>query len=226
MPVTGIAGTTSADQGQNNAMTLWEWLSLASLCLAGAASPGPSLAVVISASLSGGRINGLAAAWAHAFGVGLYAALTVFGLSAIIATSDRLFTALQTLGAIYLLWLAYGLWRSAHGEPSIKDTATAHASAAARDGFTIAFLNPKLAVFMLALFSQFVHPEAGSGSQATMVSTAFFIDGLWYTLITVAFTRGAWIEGLRKRAGAIDRVFAILLALVAAAILAQVAQAL
>ncbi|EAQ97714.1 LysE family translocator [Congregibacter litoralis] len=202
-------------------MTFWVWLSLSGLCLAGAASPGPSLAVVISASLGGGRARGLAAAWAHALGVGLYAALTVFGLSAIIATSDRLFVALQTLGALYLLWLALGLWRSADAAPTQED-GTAGARTAARDGFAIAFLNPKLAVFMLALFSQFVHPEASGATQAAMVLTAFFVDGLWYTVITLAVTRENWVRRLRSHAGTIDRIFAVLLTLVAIAILARV----
>ncbi len=61
-------------------MTLTVWLSLFTVCLLGAMSPGPSLAIVAKHSLAGGRVNGLATAWAHAFGIGIYAFITLIGL--------------------------------------------------------------------------------------------------------------------------------------------------
>ncbi|WOJ94404.1 LysE family translocator [Congregibacter variabilis] len=202
-------------------MSAWEWLSLASLCFAGAASPGPSLAVVVSASLGGGKLAGLAAAWAHALGVGLYAVLTVLGLSALLANAAWLFLGLQSAGAIYLLWLAWGLWRSAQSSTAESKPTIKSAAASARDGFTIAFLNPKLAVFMLALFSQFVRPDANIEIQAILISTATLIDGLWYTFITLMLTRKKWISVLKANGAAIDRVFAGLLALLALTILTR-----
>lgn len=204
-------------------MSFWEWFSLASLCFAGAASPGPSLAVVVRASISGGKRAGLAAAWAHALGVGLYATLTVLGLSALISRVEGLFIALQTLGALYLLWLAFGIWRSAQSAAESEVASVASAATSARDGFAVAFLNPKLAVFMLALFSQFLRPDASLTQQCILIATVTLIDGSWYTLITVAFSRDKWTQALRRNAGRIDRVFAVLLALVAVVILSRVA---
>ncbi|MFK7831027.1 MAG: LysE family translocator [Congregibacter sp.] len=203
-------------------MNLPEWLSLAGLCVAGAASPGASLAVVVAANVSGQRVAGLAAAWAHAFGVGLYAALTVIGLGAIVTTNQTVFTGLQCIGAFYLLWLAFGMWcsatsdRTASAKPSVAATRTL---LAARDGFAVAFLNPKLAVFMLALFSQFIKPDAGRWDGALMIATATVIDGLWYTLVTLMLHRGNWIARLQNNAAALDRVFGALLAGVACLIL-------
>ncbi|MFT4769553.1 MAG: threonine/homoserine/homoserine lactone efflux protein [Glaciecola sp.] len=202
-------------------MSFWEWLSLAGLCLAGAASPGPSLAVVVSASVGGGKRSGLAAAWAHAFGVGLYAALTVLGLTALLASAGSLFISFQSAGAIYLLWLAWGLWHSAQPTSMRGEDTVASTVSSARNGFAIAFLNPKLAIFMLALFSQFVRPEASTMTQAALIATATLIDGLWYTLITLVLTRGKWIEVLRNNGHKIDRLFAVLLATVALVILAR-----
>ncbi|WP_439108013.1 LysE family translocator [Congregibacter sp.] len=205
-------------------MSFWEWLGLASLCLAGAASPGPSLAVVVSASLNGGKLSGLAASWAHAAGVGIYAGITVLGLGTLLSAGTGVFLVLQSAGALYLLWLALGLWRSAQSPAANSEQAVAKVGMAARDGFAIAFLNPKLAVFMLALFSQFVRPDASASSQLALVATALFIDGLWYTLITLVFSRGKWIDTLRENASRIDRVFALLLTMVAAVILTRALQ--
>jgi threonine/homoserine/homoserine lactone efflux protein len=204
-------------------MTIWELLTLASVCLAGAASPGPSLAVVVGASLRGGRSAGLLASWAHACGVALYAAITVLGINALITQSPVIFSALQIGGALYLLYMAARLWRST-GTTPLSDEGDGPQSGswvAARDGFTIAFLNPKLAVFMLALFSQFIRPEATLGTHWVLVAIAGLIDGLWYSFITLAVTAGPWIETLRRNGARIDRSFAALLTAVALFILVR-----
>ncbi|HKI74867.1 MAG TPA: LysE family transporter, partial [Pseudomonadales bacterium] len=65
-------------------MTLAVWLSACVVCALGAMSPGPSLAVVIRNTVSNGGREGVATAWAHAVGVGLYALATTFGLAALI----------------------------------------------------------------------------------------------------------------------------------------------
>src|SRR6056297_690961 len=65
-------------------MPLSLWFSLAAVCAMGAMSPGPSLALVLRHTLGGGRLPGIAAALAHALGVGFYALLTVWGLGALI----------------------------------------------------------------------------------------------------------------------------------------------
>ena len=200
-------------------MSFWEWISLAGICFAGAASPGPSLAVVLGAVISGGRTHGVIAAWAHATGVGLYATLTVFGISTVITLIPGLFRGIQVAGALYLLWLAAKLLRST-GDPVDPGREIAgRAFGAARDGFAVAFLNPKLAVFMLALFSQFIKPDASIATTALLIGTATTVDGVWYTLITVLVGQQRWLDVLRRNAGLMDRVFGVLIAAVALSIL-------
>ncbi len=86
-------------------MTLAAWLSLLGICLLGAMSPGPSLAVVIRNTVAGGRRGGLATALSHGLGVGVYALATALGLATLIATRETLFTGLTLAGSAYLLWL-------------------------------------------------------------------------------------------------------------------------
>lgn len=201
-------------------MNVVEWLPLASACLAGAASPGPSLAVVLANTMAGGRAAGLLTAWAHAMGVGLYAAVTVFGLASLVTEYPTLYRGMQVGGALYLLWMAHGLLLS-EASTMTSEAAGAHSTSALRDGFTIAFLNPKLAVFMLALFSQFVSPDASLAVALLLVATATLIDGLWYSAVTLLLSRRGWLDALRSRAGAIDRVFGMLLAGIALYILTE-----
>ncbi|MEM1403006.1 MAG: LysE family translocator [Pseudomonadota bacterium] len=201
-------------------MTWLEWITLAGLCWAGAASPGPSLAVVLSACRQGGRSAGLLAAWAHAVGVGLYAGLTVLGFSALLARLPALFIVIQLAGATYLLWMAAKLWFAAATTKEDEED-TGASMTAMRDGFAVAFLNPKLAVFMLALFSQFVQPGAPLDVNAQLVGTAFAVDGIWYSLIALLFTRDGWLAALKRNAQRVDRAFAIALAALALYIASQ-----
>jgi threonine/homoserine/homoserine lactone efflux protein len=72
-------------------MTFSVWLSLFAICLLGAMFPGPSLVMVSKHTLAGGRVNGLAAAWVHAIGIGIYALITIVGLAVVLQQSPILF---------------------------------------------------------------------------------------------------------------------------------------
>jgi threonine/homoserine/homoserine lactone efflux protein len=78
-----------------------------------------------------------------------------------------------------------------------------------RDGFFIAFLNPKTGVFFLALFSQFIRPENSALQSTIMVMTAFWVDALWYVLVSfvVLHTRIKFI--LIKKLAHIDLIAGI-----------------
>lgn len=198
-------------------MTLGTWLSVAAICLIGAMSPGPSLAVVVRRTIRNSRAHGLAAAAAHALGVGCYALLTTLGLAVVIAGNAVLYRIVALAGALYLLWLGVNALR-ASGGVSLDPGAAVRATLpqAAREGFLIAFLNPKIAVFFLALFSQFVRPGMSSGDHALLSLTATVIDGGWYALVALVLSRSGVLERLRRRAYWIDRLTgAILIGLAA-----------
>ncbi|MBK5967332.1 MULTISPECIES: LysE family translocator [Thiorhodovibrio] len=194
-------------------MSLSIWLSLALLCLLGAMTPGPSLAVVLGTTWQGGRAAGLAVALSHGAAVGLYALLTVAGLAALLVAAPGLFTGLQLASAGYLLYLAYTALRQGTGLPvaeagsrELKSTATA-----ARDGFLIAFLNPKLAIFMLALFAPFVSADQSLAAKAVLVLTIGGIDALWYSLVVLVVVRGGLLPLLARNAARVARFYALLL---------------
>ena len=195
-------------------MDLTQWLSLATVCLLGAMSPGPSLAVVLKATLGGGSTAGYASALAHGAGVALYGLLTVAGLAVLITSSPALFLVLQLAGAVYLVYLGVRSLRST-GESAPETPTSLGSAGAATSGFLVAFLNPKLAVFMLALFSQFVHPEAAWSEQAVLVSTVGGIDMSWYSLVVVLASSGNWIERLRRHKPRLDLGMGALLLLLA-----------
>jgi threonine/homoserine/homoserine lactone efflux protein len=194
-------------------MTLGAWFSLALLCALGAMTPGPSLAVVLGNMLRGGRGAGLAAALAHGLAVGLYAVLTVAGLAALLTASPKLFALLQLAAAGYLVFLAGSALRqrAAMTPPTGGTISGKRLVMAARDGFMIAFLNPKLAVFMLALFAPFIAADQGLGAKALLVLTIGGIDALWYSTVVLVMVRSGLLEALERHTVFVGRIYAALL---------------
>lgn len=192
-------------------MTLLDWLSLAAVCLLGAMSPGPSLAVVVRHTLQTGPSAGAAAALAHGFGVALYAVAVVSGLAVLITTSPTIYTAIQWAGAGFLAYLGIQALVSKPGGPDEPAQSVNRSGSAALHGFSIAFLNPKLAIFFLALFSQFLDPGASLVDKAIMVVTMGAIDAGWYLTVAVLLGRPALLPRLQASRHIIDRVFGVLL---------------
>jgi threonine/homoserine/homoserine lactone efflux protein len=190
------------------------WLTVLSICVLGAMSPGPSLALVLRHTLGGGRRNGSLAALAHGAGIGLYALLSISGLALLITASPAVFSAFQWAGAAYLAWLGIRglLARAAAGDASTEEQS---GSSAIRDGFLIAFLNPKIAVFFIALFSQVIGSETPWATRLLFAGTAWFIDTVWYLLVAWLFSVPRWLDRLRRNAVWFERLFGLILLVLA-----------
>lgn len=179
-------------------MELTAWLSLAAICILGAMTPGPSLAMVLKHTVAGGRLNGIVTSIMHGLGVSLYALLTVLGMAVIIKETPWLFNLIKYAGAGFLLWLAFKAFTAKSSLSNIQQSKiSVSLKQSAWQGFMIAFLNPKLAIFFLALFSQFFDAQASWQQKSLMVATVGGIDTLWYCLIAVLLSHSLLIDKLR-----------------------------
>jgi len=182
-------------------------------------SPGPSLAVVLQQTLRGGRKTGFIAAVTHGLGIGLYALLCISGIAVMITTSPVLFTGLQWLGAGYLVWIGIkGLRARAGADTNLVDAPTT--GSAARDGFLVVFLNPKVAVFFIALFSQVIGSETSWLEKLAYAATAMIIDMTWYIIVAWSFSNPRWLGYLQKNVVWLDRVFGVILIALAVRLMA------
>lgn len=201
-------------------MDFFAWVSLFFICLLGAMSPGPSLAVVIKNTLANGKISGLLTSWAHAFGIGVYALLTMLGLAVILEQNPTLYRFISYGGALYLAWLGWNALRSRGGIANkIEKGETKAHLASMRDGILISILNPKIALFFIALFSQFITPDVGISGQIITVLTPFLTDGVWYSVVVLALLTPKILEKLRQNAAIIDKIIGVMLILLALKIL-------
>ena len=183
---------------------------MVSICLLGAMSPGPSLAVVLKQTIGGGRKHGMLAAVTHGLGIGLYALLCISGIAVMITASPMLFAALQWTGAGYLVWIGIkGLRAKANQNSVLADPPTT--GSAARDGFLVVFLNPKVALFFIALFSQVIGSETSWLEKLIFAATAMFIDMAWYAIVAWSFSNPRWLGYLQQNVVWLERVFGVIL---------------
>ena len=203
-------------------MSAETWLLLSLTLFAGAASPGPSLALVVRTALAHGRLAGVIVALAHGLGVGLYALLIVVGVAEVISRTSWAMGALQVGGVIFLGYLSSLMIRggiASIGQPADEDmTATnmyqleqPHLATFLREGFLIVFLNPKVLVFFLAIFSQFLTPTQSLTTQFAAAALAATIDGLWYALIATLVSVSAVHRALSRFSGYLDIGFGLCL---------------
>lgn len=193
-------------------MELTSWLALAAICVMGAISPGPSLALIIRNTVQGGQGHGVATALGHGLGVGIYALVTALGLSILITQTPILFDLVRYGGAAFLAWLGVKalLARPASGDAS-EEVHRLRGRQGAFEGFMVAFLNPQLAVFFIALFSQFVRADTSWGDGGIMMLTAGGIDAIWYVLVALVLSRGPVLAWLKAKSFVIDKVSGLVL---------------
>lgn len=192
-------------------MTLTTWLSLVAICCLGTISPGPSLAVILRHTVSNGRSHGIFAAITHAIGVAAWAMLTIWGLALLVTETPILYKLLTYAGAAYLAWMGIKAIRAATGSQLGIEKEKATLSEAARDGAMVSLLNPKLAIFFIALFSQFISADLNIFDKSVMIATVASIDIIWFIFVAVVLSHSRVINTLQKQSDNINKVSGIVL---------------
>ena len=136
-------------------MTFFTWCQFALVCLLGAMSPGPSLALIIHNSINKNRVSGIIAAIAHGLGIFVYATITVLVLEFILENSEKIFFIIQIFGSIFLIFLGL-IFLLKKNNKNLSDNNEVNSNSFAQ-GFIIAIINPKILVWFVAIYSQFIN---------------------------------------------------------------------
>ncbi|WP_336995411.1 LysE family translocator [Leclercia sp. UBA7405] len=146
-------------------------------------TPGPDIAYVVGQSVANGRRAGVISAAGVALGSCTHAVASAVGLTALIAASPLMFTVIKYLGAAYLMYLGSKMILGTLSKKKAKDTARPtikpllHPYSLLSKGFITTLTNPKVLLFFISFFPQFVSP--GGEHQAV----SFLLLGLVYALI-------------------------------------------
>jgi threonine/homoserine/homoserine lactone efflux protein len=156
-----------------------------------AISPGPDNIFVLTQSIVNGKKFGLATVFGLISGCLVHTTLLAFGISAVIKESENLFTGIKVLGAIYLIFLAYKVYKSdatiTFSEENVSKKTTRQLF---KEGFIMNVLNPKVSIFFLAFFPGFLFSDT--------INTVFqfYVLGIIFMLVSlVIFSMIAILAG-------------------------------
>jgi threonine/homoserine/homoserine lactone efflux protein len=172
-------------------------------------TPGVATALVIRSTISGGRRAAFATTLGNSAGVLAWALMAAVGIAAVVAASVTAFTIVKIAGAVVLLAMGLHSVLSKHEAPQ-PHPASRHRSAF-RDGLVTSLANPKLAVFFVALFPQFVPDHHAVLPLAVAMAVIIVVlDLVWYSTLAwlvgrakSAFTSGPWLRRTQRLTGCV-----------------------
>jgi threonine/homoserine/homoserine lactone efflux protein len=142
--------------------------------------PGPAVFYIVARSVAQGREAGLVSALGVGLGSMVHVLAATLGISALLASSAEVFSALRLAGAAYLVYL--GVRALMSGERRVRDArklAVGGRRSVFREGVVVNLLNPKTAIFFVAFLPQFANPAQGSvGIQILTLGCAFVTLGI------------------------------------------------
>ncbi len=202
-----------------------EFLTVAVAHALAVASPGPDFAIVLRQSLAHGRRSAVWTSVGIGCGLSFHIGYCILGLGLLLAASPLALTVVKFLGAAYLAWIGGQALRSRARPEDLDLAAGAPSAPTARaawtTGFLVNLLNPKAALFFIALFSVAISPatprvvQVGYGLWMATATVAWFSFGSFvFTQAEVRrnFLRhGRWID---RALGVVFIAFAVGLALV------------
>ena len=186
-------------------MTLIAFAQVFVVCLLGAMSPGPSMAVVINNAIFKGRYNGILTSIGHGIGITVYATFAVLGLGLIINTNIFIFNSLKILSIIFLIFI--GVKSILNKEKLHLDKKDLKENAISfLQGFSISILNPKILIWFIAIYSQFMSVDNQLIFNFYLISIAGIVDACWYIILTLAVTTASALNFFNKKIGMIQKV--------------------
>ncbi|WP_417871613.1 LysE family translocator [Winogradskyella sp.] len=169
-------------------------ISFALATCALAISPGPDNIYVLVQSIANGKSYGMATVCGLITGCIVHTTLLAFGVSAIIKDNDDLFFGIKVLGALYLLYLAYKVYKSDAQLDFDSETAPKKSlKALFVQGFFMNVLNPKVTIFFLAFFPGFLFSKTLSS-----VLQFYILGGIFMLVSFIIFSAIALLAGQIK----------------------------
>ena len=190
-------------------MTILLFAKIIIVCLLGAMSPGPSMVVVINNAIYKNRINGILTAIGHGFGIGIYAFFAVLGIGLIIKTNLFLFNTIKILSIFFLFYLGFqAIFNSS--KMNFEKNIIKFGVKSFFEGFAISILNPKILIWFLAIYSQFMSASNDYILNISLILIASSVDALWYIILVKLVTAKGVLEKLKSKLQLIQKLIGYL----------------
>ncbi len=184
---------------------------IASLLLA--LAPGPDNIFVLTQSALHGKLSGLFVTLGLCTGLIVHTTAVALGVAVIFQTSALAFTLLKTVGACYLVYLAWQAFRASATKPSLeKNPAGITPGRLYLRGIVMNVTNPKVSIFFLAFLPQFADPARGPLAVQIVTLGGFFILAtvlVFGTVALMAGTIGEWLNRSEKAQLVMNRIAGI-----------------
>ncbi|MBN19460.1 MAG: hypothetical protein CL758_08320 [Chloroflexi bacterium] len=191
-------------------MSIDVWFQLVIICLLGAMSPGPSLVLVVNNTFVGGKTYGIITSLAHGLGIGIWAFLTAIGVSGLLVKESNLLVSMQFIGLVLIAYIGFRTLFANNellfSQSNTKAIASRTLLRGAMEGFLISILNPKIALFFLAIFSHLVQADSKWAEISLMGVAAAIIDASWYALVAIILTESNIGSILKKRSKVVSKI--------------------
>ncbi len=195
-----------------------EFLLLAIAHLFAVASPGADFAVVLKNTLRAGKTAGIMTAVGVGFGILVHVGYTLLGVSLILSKSELLFNIIKFSGATYLIWLAFKSFQSRKSNEDKSEKAVEieiSSPSAAKQGFIVNVLNPKVTIFFVALFASTVSPQTPLWMQVIYGAWLSLYTMIWFIFVAWAFSRKRVLSWYQTHGYLIDWGMGIVLLIIA-----------
>ena len=182
-------------------------VSFAGIAVLVSLTPGPATALVVRSAALHGRREALLVTVGNSTGILMWALASVLGISALVAASETAFVVLKVVGAAVLIVLGVQAVRGRGGDEAEEPDRARNARTSYGHGLMTSFANPKLAVFFIALFPQFV-PSGASVLPTTLAMALLLIavDLVYFTLLALVVSRAKHAVVGSKLARRIERL--------------------
>lgn len=173
--------------------------------------PGTGVLYAVATGLFIGKRASLFAALGCTLGIVPALLASVFGLAALFHTSALVFQIVKYLGAAYLLYLAWQMWRSSAPLSVAESNEDIKYESIVLKGFLLNILNPKLSIFFLAFLPQFIPADTDNAFLQMLTLGGVFMFMTFVVFIAYGFLSGSFSEFIvnsKKASMAIQKVFA------------------
>ncbi|ADD67799.1 Lysine exporter protein (LYSE/YGGA) [Denitrovibrio acetiphilus DSM 12809] len=173
-------------------------LLFASTAVLLAMAPGPDIIYVITRGVTQGRASAMAAAAGFSLGNIAHTLFAIIGISAIIKASAFAFTLIKIAGAVYLIYIGIKIFRSGSAKAG-RDNKLLAPKTVFIQSVTANMLNPKVAIFFIALFPQFIRTQNGHESIQMALLGVVFIICTFFVFSACALFSGQIGEVLKSK---------------------------